>query len=341
MKFIHTADLHLDSALCGVADGKKRRSELVSALKYISDYAENIGATGIIVAGDLFDEKNVADGTIKNVAQIIADSNAEWYIVQGNHGAKTSYDRLYSLCPKVHYFGDEWTTYQIENVVICGKELDSRPWQNLPLSAENYNIVVLHGDVDDPSYGTIDKKMLATSPVNYVALGHRHSFSIQQFGKVFGAYSGTPEPRGFDEAFQTGFVVIDTSENKTKFVPHAIRSISNVTIDISNVQNDVELQNKILSETQTIPAQNYLNLTLIGVFNQGVRPTFVANEFLEGRFFALRVKDQTKPNIDIDALSKEVSLRGEFVALVQQLEDENLKQKVLAMGLNALSGGEL
>ena len=58
MKILHTADIHLDSPLNGVADPSGRRLELLSAMANIAKYADNCGAAAVIVAGDLFDEKN-------------------------------------------------------------------------------------------------------------------------------------------------------------------------------------------------------------------------------------------------------------------------------------------
>ena len=74
MKFIHTADIHLDSPLVGVADAKQRRYELLQALSDMSDYADNNGIGAIVVAGDLFDDKFATLSTVKSVADIIGKS---------------------------------------------------------------------------------------------------------------------------------------------------------------------------------------------------------------------------------------------------------------------------
>ena len=76
MKFIHTADIHLDSPLVGVPDGKTRRYELLKAVANMSDYADNNGISAIVVAGDLFDDKFVSPQTIRGVAEIINGSKA-------------------------------------------------------------------------------------------------------------------------------------------------------------------------------------------------------------------------------------------------------------------------
>ncbi len=341
MKLIHTADIHLDSPLVGVSDGALRRQELLRALQSLSAYANANGVMGIIVAGDLFDDKYTSEGTIRSVADIIAQSNAVWFVVKGNHGDNAPYAKLAALVPQVRFFGEDWTTYRIANVTVCGRELspsDRQPWGTLPLSRDNYNIVVLHGDVDDASYGTIDKNALANNPINYVALGHRHSLTMLNFGRVKGCYSGALEARGFDETSPTGFVLIDTDTDSVRFVEQAIRSVVTKRVDISAVNSDIALE-RLLSEVIAGEAsRNYLNLELIGTLNDGVRAEYIANEFLRDKFFALRIKNNAVIKRDIAKLSQEISLRGEFVKLAVQIENPQLRERVLQMGLELLQG---
>ena len=341
MKLIHTADLHLDSPLAGVANSAARRHELLTALSHLNEYAANNGVAAIIVAGDLFDEKFTTDQTVRSVADIVKSGNANWFVLKGNHGGSAPYEKLAKLCPEIHFFGDEWTSYTFDNVTICGRELgsnDVEQWQKLSLDNSAYNVLVLHGDVDDPTYGLIDKKAIAQSHANYVALGHRHAFSAHKFGAVKGCYCGVLEARGFDETAETGFVEIDTDADKIKFVPQAIRKVVSVTVDVSGVSSDIALQNKIGSAVAEVPPRNYLNLVLTGSASEDLHVELVARELLENKFFALRIKDKTALKVDLQALAQEVSLRGEFVKLASKIEDERLREAVLKLGLSHLNG---
>ncbi len=344
MKIIHTADIHLDSPLVGVADGKARRQELISALTNLADYAENNGVQAVIVAGDLFDDEFATEGTIKSVAEIVNSSSAEWFVLQGNHGDASPYRKLNSFCPKVKYFGTEWTAYDLDNVTVCGKELlpnSQAAFAPLPFRAGRYNIVVLHGDVDSDTYGRIDKNVLAASGANYVALGHRHTLSAFKFGKVAACYCGALEPRGFDEGPSGGFVVIDTDKNEIKHVPQSIRSVIAKRIDVTSCNNDVALQRLIADAVADVASRNYLNLILCGKRSGDVRVEFTAKQFLQGKFFALRIQDQTVANRDLSQIATEVSLRGEFVRLVDATADARLKDEILELGLTLLDGGQL
>jgi len=344
MKIIHTADIHLDSPLSQVKDSSARRYELLLALSNMSEYANNNGIQAIIVAGDLFDNRFATDGTVNGVAEIINRSKADWFVLQGNHGSSEPYLKLKKLSPKINMFGDDWSYYTLNNVTICGRELgvnDAEYYAKLSLDPSRYNIVVLHGDVDDDSYGLIDRKTLAKSNANYIALGHRHTLARYSFGAVKACYCGALEARGFDEPSNTGFAVIDTDADEITFVEQHIRRIHNIAVDVSGVNSDIALNAKITDAISGLDSRNYLNVAFCGTLTDGVHLDLVANNALQGRFFALRLDDRTTTAYDIDAIEREVSLRGEFVKIANAIQDEQLKAEVIKMGLRALGGEEL
>ena len=343
MKIIHTADIHLDSPLSQVKDSVKRRFELLKALANLSEYAENNDVSAIIVAGDLFDDKFTTAQTVESVADIIGKSSACWYVLQGNHGDSSPYLQLNARCRNLNLFGDDWTCYDIQNVTICGRELggaDKERYAELRLRTDRYNIVTLHGDVDDDSYGVIDGKALAKSGANYVALGHRHALQQFKFGTVRACYSGVLEPRGFDETADTGFILIDTDKDEIRFVSQAIRRVVTVTVDVSGIGGDIALQRAISDAVQGESPRNYLNVLFVGVLSSDVHLDMVARDSLNDKFFALRLEDKTTSPYDWNALAEEVSLRGEFVKLALKISDESTRSDVLKFGMNMLNGEE-
>lgn len=340
MKIIHTADIHLDSPLTGVADSRMRRTELLRALENMSQFARNNGVSAIIVSGDLFDEKFVAEKTVGAVARIVDESNAQWFVLRGNHGDEKPYLQLKNLCPAVFLFSDEWQTYTMGSVAVTARESgknDAAQWLNLQLNSGYYNILALHGDVDDSSYGFIDKKKIADSSADYVALGHRHAFQKLRFGSVRGCYSGVLEPRGFDENSETGFILIDTDTDRIAFVPQHIRRVENRRMDVSCIDDDWTLRSRILDCVADVSPKNYLNIEFFGALSEKVRLEEVALTALDGRYFALRIQNSVKLRLDLQKLQDEVSLRGEFVKLAMQL-DESDRDEVLKLGLAALEG---
>lgn len=344
MKIIHTADVHLDSPLVGVQDPTLRRHELILALDKLVRYANANGVSAIIIAGDLFDVSFATEQTVRSVAEIFSHCNAAIAVLKGNHGGSAPYELLSKLCPQVGFFGDEWTSFNLGNVTVCGRELgvnDAEQWAKFSLDPTRYNIVVLHGDVDDDSYGQIDGKALANSGAKYVALGHRHAFREHRFGNVRACYSGVLEARGFDESADTGFVEIDTDRDQIRFVHQAIRSVITRNVNVDGLQSDVALQRAVVDATQGVGRENYLNVVFRGELCAGLHPELVARQMLQGNYFALRIKDTTAPHVDLQALSQEISLRGEFVKLVLGIADESLRSEILKMGLAALNGEDL
>ena len=112
-------------------------------------------------------------------------------------------------------------------------------------------------------------------------------------------------------------------------------------MDVTNLTSDIALSGKIVDAISGIDSRNYLNIIFCGALTNGVHLDVVANSVLNGRFFALRIDDQTTTNCDLKAIAQETSLRGEFVKLANQLQDEKLKAEVLKTGLQALSGEDI
>ena len=63
MKIIHCSDLHLDSKMETNLDKEKareRKNEVLITYENMVEYARQYGVKIIIIAGDLFDKKNVS-----------------------------------------------------------------------------------------------------------------------------------------------------------------------------------------------------------------------------------------------------------------------------------------
>jgi uncharacterized protein YecA (UPF0149 family) len=58
MKFIHTADLHLDSKMVELSSEKRkiRREEILHTFEKLCYFAESEGVSAVIIAGDMFEE---------------------------------------------------------------------------------------------------------------------------------------------------------------------------------------------------------------------------------------------------------------------------------------------
>ncbi len=74
MKIIHCADLHLDSKMTANLDRKKakeRKIELLNTFSNMIDYASKNDVKAIIIAGDMFDKKQISQKAKKIVKNAI------------------------------------------------------------------------------------------------------------------------------------------------------------------------------------------------------------------------------------------------------------------------------
>jgi DNA repair exonuclease SbcCD nuclease subunit len=89
MKIIHTSDLHLASALSAKLPGAKaasRRRELLANLQRLCSTAMELGASAIIIAGDLFDTAKITRKELDTTLAIIERAeNITFFYLPGNH----------------------------------------------------------------------------------------------------------------------------------------------------------------------------------------------------------------------------------------------------------------
>lgn len=344
MKVIHCADVHIGSPLMGVANSNARRHELLKAFEQMVNYAYNVGAEAVVIAGDLLDKEGVTTNELSSLASVMARYPIQYFIVAGNHSGQGDYDRLQRLASKnVHFFGKEWKGFSVADVGIYGMELDgndSERWSNARIdSGKKFNVVVLHADLENTVYGEVDVNWLVSNNVNYVALGHRHAFEHKKAQNTHFVYSGVLEIRGFDERQDSGFVLIDTDTGKIAHVSQAIRRVSDVEVDCNGVEDDIQLKQRVDAALRTVDVNNYINVTLKGYTEGRVHADRIKQD-LKGRFFALRVKDETKIRLDLSKLP-ESTIAGRFVRVVKNNADGDIADDILRLGLSALQGEDL
>ena len=77
MILIHTSDVHLDSPLTSRLTSDKvreRRRELLSSFGRLVEEAKAIHATGVIIAGDLFDSERISRKALDTALNIIEEA---------------------------------------------------------------------------------------------------------------------------------------------------------------------------------------------------------------------------------------------------------------------------
>ncbi len=353
VKFIHTADIHLGSAMNKfpkeIAD--KRKAELRDTFKRLVDYArENVRA--VILAGDVFDsdapfkkDKDDFYSIVKSAPQV------DFLYLRGNHDSASAYTG--EPLPNLKTFSEEWTVYDYadggETVHIAGVELSAENaasvYSSLNLPKEGKNIVVLHGQVGTAGKDGIDLKRLRGKNIDYLALGHIHKRSegkIDDRGEY--AYCGCLEGRGFDEAGEHGFLLLDTSGETVSrtFVPFAARTVVEADADISSAKTAHDAYLCVKQQVK-LNKNDLYRINLVGETDYETE-NFAADvkQYLKDDCGFADVKDKTEKRLDLSAYDNDRSIRGEFVRQVRGSDlPEEEKNRIIVYGLKALEGREL
>ncbi len=355
MKIIHTADLHLDSAIDTLPTDKSRvrRDEILHTFERMCEYAKMSGVKAMIIAGDAFDGARVSKKTAGRFAEAVKSAaDTDFLYLSGNHDRAflQAYGEILPANFKV--FNNEWTTYRYDNVAITGIALDkfNAPfvYDNLRLNENETNIVCMHGQVlgykSEDAAETISIPLLKNKYIDYLALGHIHSFSegvIDERGKF--AYCGCPDGRGFDETGVKGFVLIETEGKKvkTEFVPFCSRIFAEKEYSVGGENSFYALRNKIIEDMRaTFAPESIVKVILTGEHDADfiVDKEDLALRLNENYFFA-KVYDKTTVKVSEKDYAFDKSVRGEFVrgVLASELSEED-KNAVILVGLSALKG---
>ncbi len=353
MKIIHCADLHLDSKMTSnlsKEQAKERKMEILRTYSRMIEYAKNNDIKAIVIAGDLFDTRNVS-ATARNLVKdsITSNPDIDFYYLKGNHDSDSFISKLDEIPQNLKLFSDQWTTYSYGNIAITGLEInknnESVMYNSLMLDNDKYNVVTLHGQI-----GEIVLNSLKNKGIDYLALGHVHEYQNGQLdNRGMYCYSGCLEGRGFDECGPKGFVVLDIDDEKLtagfSFVPFAYRNLYTLYVDVTGVMTTQEAAVKMeeaLAKSQ-YSSRSLVKFVLVGEVDVDceINTEFLKDMF-EEYFYYEKVYDETKLLINYSEYEKDASLKGEFIRMVLSSDlTEDQKTEVIRCGISALSGEEI
>lgn len=364
MKIIHCADVHLDSPMTSFLTpekAKERRQEILRTFLKMIDYAAAHQIHHILIAGDLFDSRNVTAVTRNAVLAAFADHpDICFYYLAGNHDSDALSAAEEEMPANLKLFGEDWTSYALDDeknmrIALTGAELTGENREALLHSLcpdpRHVNLVMLHGalaeyDAKDREEG-IPLSRLRGRGIDYLALGHYHEYRegrIDPRGKY--CYAGCLEGRGFDECGPRGFVVVDIDDETyhvtTEFVPFAARLVLEVPVDVSGLDTTAAMCARVREALVSEASPEHLvKVVLTGEVPVECEkdPEFIAAQFA-GDYYWLRVQDDTRLFVDYRDFRLDASLKGEFVRTVESDEtlSEERKAEIIRCGIRALMG---
>ena len=357
MKIIHCSDLHLDSKIDSLPTDKslKRREEVLHSFERLCDYSVKNNVEVVIIAGDMFDEKKCSKKSFERVMFAINQTNpVKFLYLNGNHDDKLLEENKDKLASNLLLFNEGFNVFNFNGVSIAGLSiglgLSKACYDYVNFNENDFNILVMHGEavdfIPDKLEDNVVLPLLKDRNVDYLALGHYHSYSVNKLdARGVYSYSGCLDGRGFDETGVKGFVLVDTdAQDKYKFVPFSSRIYVETTFSISEFADYLSARKVILKEI----VEKYSNDCLVKLVLVGeIKPDFELDvDELKSRlnelFFYAKIEDKTQLKISLEEYANDKSVKGEFVRLVLQsdLTDE-VKKQVLTCGIDALKGEDV
>ena len=361
IRILHAADLHLDSPFQALdrEQAAARRAEQRTLLERMARMVQSRRVDLVLLAGDLLDGDSPYPETARLMEQVLSQIGVPVFIAPGNHdwyGPSCLWSRL-DLGENVHIFNSE----DIRCVELPA--LNARVWgaafldkhRSAPLAGfespdkgDTMDIMVLHGEVTEAAtpYGPISREDIARSGMDYIALGHVHTYSgLCRAGDTYYAWPGCPEGRGFDETGENGVLLVELEPGqcRTQFVPLNGRQYEIITVDLTDSTDHAAT---VVAALGRDTARDIYRIRLTG--EPAREPDVPAlTEALADKFYALQLRDETRLRRDVWDSRDEDSLRGLFLARLwkqYQATDEEAQRDILSRaakyGLRALEGGD-
>ena len=188
--------------------------------------------------------------------------------------------------------------------------------------------------------------------MDYIALGHIHKFSgILKEGNSSYAYSGCPQGRGFDEDGKKGVILGEVYKGgvNLKFVPINKREYVVRDIDISNCNTYEDIREKLINLFDKKDRLNNLyKITLTGRIKSHLNLNIkVLMEKVKNDYYFIKLLNNTTVVIDLEEISNDYSVRGQFVKLMLEKlkeadnDEQEIINKALNIGLQCLSEEEV
>ncbi|ASY68410.1 metallophosphoesterase family protein [Sinorhizobium fredii] len=230
-RFVHTADLHLDSPLRSLALRNEELAGVVrgatrNALVRIVDLCIAEGVDALLIAGDLYDGNQTSMNTALFLAgelRRLDEAGIRTFIIRGNHDAQSQVTRELTLPPSVHVFpgrGKPVLAKTLENgraVHVHGMSFaDPHAPESLlphfhPPVADAINIGMLHtslaGSAGHDPYAPCSVADLERHGYDYWALGHVHQRQVHSV-KPSIVMPGMPQGRDINEAGVKGITLV-------------------------------------------------------------------------------------------------------------------------------------
>ena len=268
MKFLHAADIHLDSPLAGLSrhgaiPAHVTRDCTRRAFANLIDLALDENVDFVIIAGDLYDGDWRDFSTGLFFAGEMRRLGRPCILIRGNHDAASVITRDLQPPPNVRVLSNRRAEtvrlYEL-GVALHGQSFANRAVPEdlaagypAPL-AGMFNIGILHTSANDPgeheTYAPCTPESLVLKGYDYWALGHVHTRAILH-ERPWIVFPGNVQGRNPRETGAKGCVLVEVQDNRVASVAFRARDVlrwGRVTVDVAGSDSMAEIAARIRME---------------------------------------------------------------------------------------------
>ncbi|TKC18150.1 metallophosphoesterase family protein [Robertmurraya kyonggiensis] len=353
VKFIHGADIHIDSPMVGLKSlppriFKRLQESTFHAFRSLIDASITNHVDFVILAGDLFDNEKRsvrAQVFLRKEMERLAEKEIDVFLIHGNHDHLSGNWSQIELPSNVHVFGEQievksFTTKNNVIVHLYGFSYPERHVYERKIDAyvrkagADFQIGILHGNMEGSTehgnYAPFQLNDLLEKEFHYWALGHIHKRAILKEEPAI-IYPGNTQGRNRKETGVKGcyLVELDDSGSSFEFVETSDVVWSEVLIDASDVSSFDQLYQLSKDTIENIRVEGKGNIATFQISNLAVHlknldeliETLQEDEKDEVSFvWVSSMKFEEKLIWDRQALKKESDFYGELFDVLEQSE---------------------
>jgi DNA repair exonuclease SbcCD nuclease subunit len=346
LRLLHTADVHLGARHADLGDqASAQRERQYAAFVASVDLAIAERVDLFLVAGDLFDSNVQPRRSVERAAsqlRRLVDARIRCVLIPGTHDVydRSSIYRTYDIAAMAGALGTDLVTVldpghadvhlPALDLVVHGQCFATKRAPFSPLkdvdcatdSRATWHVGVLHAAVAIPDKTDGDDVVITTdeiaaSRLDYLALGHWHSFTQGKAGDTVYAYSGAPEAVALDQD-RAGKVLLVSLEQKgdrkkVEIEPRQVgRTVfERLEVDAATIGTQPALVEQLAAKASP---DLVLDVSLIGVRPDSLDlATDEVESELGDRFLKIRVRDRSVAPLPDVALPLGDTVLGAFI----------------------------
>lgn len=273
IKFIHAADLHLDTPFHGLEEISEELAKMMheapfESFRKIIDRAIEEAVDFLLLSGDLYNTQKInikAQSFFIKQINRLKELEIPVFLIRGNHDFLTEKSRKLSLQlpDNVYSYSEEVETKSIvtknnKKVAISAFSYESQWIQERKIGEYpekyedvDFHIGMLHGEMkhskeSESHYAPFTLKELAKKKYDYWALGHIHQRQ-KIASHPLAVYPGNIQALHRNELGDKGCLLVEWSDRETKvdFIPTAPIVWEEVTVNLEKTEDINQLIDQI------------------------------------------------------------------------------------------------